>query len=388
MAKANQTGTGQITINPRELDFVTRFARNFEALREILGITRPIRKEPGATLRVLRAAVALQSGLVGEGEEIPYSQATVTQLPIAEATVEKFSKGVTLEAIKSYGYDVAVERTDSAFLAELEGVVSDRMYNALATGELTSVQPTFQMALAMARGLVLNQFKAMRIATTEIVGFVNILDFYQYLGAADITVQTAFGLNYIRDFMGYTTVFLASDSEIARGKVIATPVENLVAYYVDPSSSDFARAGLEFTSWGDTPLLGYHTEGNYKTMVSESYAIMGLSLFFEYINGVAVVSIEASGSLGSLTVTSAAGTAVGDTKITVTGASSAGGNTLRYTIAAAAATPTYLADVGSWTVWDGTSDITAPAGQVITVAEANGSGQALASGYATIVVKS
>ena len=387
MAKANQTGTGQITINPRELDFVSRFTNNFQALREILGITRPIRKEPGSTLRVLRASVALQPS-VGEGEEIPYSQATVVQLPIAEATIDKYSKGVTLEAIKTYGYDVAVERTDNAFLSELEGKVSDGLYTALKTGELTSIQPTFQMALAMARGLVLNRFKSLRLETTEVVGFVNILDFYQYIGAADITVQTAFGLNYIRDFMGYRTVFLASDTEIARGTIIATPVENLVAYYVDPSESDFARAGLEFTTWGETPFLGFHTEGNYKTMVSESYAIMGISLFFEYINGVAVVNIEASGSMAALTASTAAGANAGESVVTISTAPVAGG---AFYFAAASGTapaaPSYLADFDptGWTPVANGDTVTTTNGYKYTIVEVNGSGQAIGTATGTVV---
>lgn len=387
MAKQNITTTKQYTVNPREIDFVTRFATRFQALMEILGITRPIRKEPGAVLRVLKASIDLQSGTVGEGEEVPYSQATVTQVPIDEAAVDKYSKGVTLESIKEFGYDVAVAKTDEAFLAKLQGKVSDKFYAFLGTGELTNVQKTFQAALAMARGLVINQFKKMDLELTEVVGFVNVLDFYEYLGNAEVTTQTAFGLTYIQNFLGYSVIFLGSDRDIPRGKVYATPVENLVAYYVDPSDSDFARAGLAFTTWGDTPFLGFHTEGNYKTMTSESYAIMGLSLLFEYINGVAVVSIEGSGTIGALTVTSAAGTEAGTTKLTVAGASDAAGNTLRYKVAAAADVPSYLADVSGWAIWDGTSDITAASGQVITAAEANGSGQAVATGNATVVSK-
>lgn len=387
-AKNNTTTTRQFSgVNPREIDFVTRFQSRFQALMELIGITRPIRKEPGTALRVLRASVDLQSGNVGEGEEVPYSQATVIQIPVGEATVEKYSKGVTIESIKTYGYDVAVARTDDAFLAKLQGNVNDKLYAFLGTGELTNIQKTFQAAVAMARGLVINQFKKSDLELTDVVGFVNVLDFYQYLGGAEITTQTVFGLTYIKDFMGYRVIFLGSDRDVPRGKVYATPAENLVAYYVDPSDSDFARAGLVFTSWGDTPFLGFHTEGNYKTMTSESYAIIGLSLLFEYINGVAVVSIQDSGTMGALTVTSAAGAESGTTKLTVTGAAGDGGNTLRYKVAAAAATPAYLADVSGWAIWDGISDITAASSQVITLAEANGSGQAIAAGNATVVAK-
>jgi hypothetical protein len=129
----------------------------------------------------------------------------------------------------------------------------------------------------------------MKKGISEIVGFCNILDAYTYLGAADISVQTLFGMNYIENFLGYSRLFLTS--EIPAGKVVATPVENLVLYYINPSDSDFARAGLEFRVDGDTPLIGFHVEGNYSTLVSESTAIMGMVLFAEYIDGIAVIDI-------------------------------------------------------------------------------------------------
>ena len=89
---------------------------------------------------------------------------------------------------------------------------------------------------------------------------MNILDVYEYLGAAEITIQNQFGFQYMKDFMGFNTIFLLSDSEIPRGQVIATPVENIVLYYVDPNESDFARAGLVYTVSGETNLIGFHTQ--------------------------------------------------------------------------------------------------------------------------------
>lgn len=53
------TKSENITVNAREIDFVTRFARNWEALIEILGIMRPIKKEPGAVLRSKHRCISL-----------------------------------------------------------------------------------------------------------------------------------------------------------------------------------------------------------------------------------------------------------------------------------------------------------------------------------------
>ena len=291
MAKANLTKTANVDVAAREIDFVSRFQDNWEALREILGIMRPIRKAPGTVLKSKTASVTLQSGTVAEGNEIPYSLAEVDEVPYSEMDIEKYAKAVSIEAIKDHGYDIAVAMTDNAFLNQLQSVVTGRFYTYLLTGSSTATYTTFQMALAMARGKVLNVFKSMHKDVTEVVGFVNLMDFYSYLGAADITIQNQFGLTYVENFMGYRVVFLCGDNEIPQKKVVAVPVENIVMYYVDPSDSDFSRAGLEYTTVGETPLIGFHTQGNYTTAVSECCAIMGLTLFAEYLNGIAVVTI-------------------------------------------------------------------------------------------------
>lgn len=290
MAKPNIITTTDIQVTARELDFVTRFEQNWEHLRDILGIMRPIKKQPGAQLKSKYAAGNLESGAVAEGEDIPYSKFTVKETIYDEMTIEKYAKAVSIEAIKDHGYENAVAMTDDEFLFQLQTNVTDRFYTYLNTGTLkVEDATTFQMALALAKGSVLNKFKSMHRAATNVVGFVNIMDVYKYLGAADITIQNEFGFNYIKNFMGYSVIFLLGDDEIAQGRVIATPVENIVMYYVDPADSDFVRAGLVYTTGeGETNLIGFHTQGNYNTAVSEAFAIMGLTLFAEYIDAIAV----------------------------------------------------------------------------------------------------
>lgn len=387
-AKDNLTKSSDIQSTARVIDFVTRFARNWEHLREILGIMRPIRKEPGAILKSKTASVTLQSGNVGEGEEIPYSKATVIETPYEEMTVEKYAKAVSIEAIKTYGYDVAVGMTDDAFLYELQDNVTRRFYAYLNTGKLASSETTWQRALAMSKGLVINKFKQIHRTVTNVVGFANVLDLYDYLGDANITVQTAFGFQYVQNFMGFSTVFLLSDEEIPRGRVIATPVENIVLYYVDPSTTDFARAGLVYTTDGETNLIGFHVEGNYHTAVSESFAIMGMTLFAEYLDGIAVIDVDSTPTLGTLTVQSAAGTASGDTKLTVTPIKESPTNVYKYkTDPSTAPVVTYGQSVRNWTTWDGVSDITATTGHKITVVEADSTYKAQNAGNATVTAE-
>ena len=386
-AKVNLIMTNDIQVTAREIDFVTRFERNWQHLRDILGIMRPIKKQPGAVLKSKYAEGTLQSGKVAEGEEIPYSKFVVKEKDYAEMTIEKYAKAVSIEAIKDHGYENAVQMTDDEFLFQLQTDVTSRFYDYLKTGTLTSTETTFQMALAMAKGRVENKFKQMRRNATGVVGFVNILDVYEYLGAAEITIQNQFGFQYMKDFMGFNTIFLLSDSEIPRGQVIATPVENIVLYYVDPNESDFARAGLVYTVSGETNLIGFHTQGNYHTAVSEAFAVMGLTLFAEYIDAIAVITIDETPTLGTLTVNSVAGTASGDTKITVNPAKENANNVYKYKVAADAVTVGYGQNLRNWTSWDGKVDIKAVTGQKITVVECDGTYKAMNAGSTSVTAK-
>lgn len=290
-SKANLTKVANIDVTVRELDFVTRFGKNWKALQDILGIMRPIRKQAGTKLVSYTTTVTLQSGSVGEGEEIPYSLAEVSEATYSDIDISKYAKAVSIEAVSKYGAEVAVQKTDEEFLNQLQNKVLGDFYTFLNTGTLTDTESTFQMALAMAKGKVLDKFAAMDRDVTDVVGFCNILDVYEYIGGANITVQTDFGLTYIKDFMGYSTLFLLPAKYIARNKVIALPVENIDLYYIDPSDSDFAKLGLDYTVEGETNLIGFHAQGNYGTAVGESYALMGMKLWAEYLDGIAVVTV-------------------------------------------------------------------------------------------------
>lgn len=279
------------SVTSREIDFVTRFNDNWDALSNILGIMRPIRKAPGSQLISYTADVALEDGNVEPGHVIPYSKATITQAAKGDLTIEKYAKAVPIEDVNKYGAAIAIEKSDDAFLTKLQNVVLGRFYTFLNTGSLTGTANNWQAALAKAQGEVLNKFATMQKDVTAVVGFANILDAYEYLGAADITVQTQFGLTYIKDFLGYSTLFLLPANFIARNTVLATPVENLDLYYIDPGDSEFARLGLNYTTQGETNLVGFHAQGNYNTAVGESYAIMGMALWAEYLDGIAKITV-------------------------------------------------------------------------------------------------
>ena len=377
----------------REQDFVSVFNLNWDALRKILGIMRPIRKAPGTKLVTYTASVALESGNVDPGEVIPYSKATISKSGLADLDIKKYAKAVPIEDVAKYGAAIAIEKSDEAFRNQLQMNVLTDFYTFLNTGALTNVQTTWQLALSMARGLVIDKFNKMRKSVTDVIGFANVLDAYKYLGAAGISVQTQFGVSYVRDFLGYSTLFLLSDPDIPEGTVVACPVENIDLYYIDPSDSEFARLGLNYTTVGETNLIGFHAEGNYSTAVGESFALMGMKLWAEYLDGIAVVKVEASGSLGSVTgFSTAAYTAgnTGDSQLTVPDPTVSGGKYyFKAQASTAPAAPTYLAqfDTTGWTEVVDDQVVATTNGHKYRVVEVNGSGQAIASATGDVVAK-
>lgn len=385
-APAGLTGQDQIQVRAREIDFVTSFGKNLQTLLDILGITRMIRKENGSVLKTKKVKGTLQSGDVPEGDEIPLSQYTVEEQNFDTIKIEKYRKSVSLEAIAERGYDAAVQSTDEEFKSDLTNVVSDRFYAQLKAGSLVGHESTWQMAFAMAIGKVVNKFQEMKRTATGVAVWVNTLDVYKYLGAADITVQTAFGFKYMKNFMGADVVFMTS--QIPEGVVIATPLNNMIVYYVDPGDSEFVKAGLQYTTDSTTGFIGFHVQGTYERAISDMFAIMGLRLFCEYLDAISYISVGGSDTqtLGTLNVTSAAGSETGKTKLTVKEQLMSPKNCWKYKDATAATSVTYGMDVKGWSKWDGESEIASTAAHHITLVECDQNYKAVRSGDVTVTV--
>lgn len=291
------TTSAQITVEAKELDFVSRFEQTWQALIDILGIMRPIRKDPGTKLVSSKATVELKEGNEADGDEVELSQATVEPVYYEDLELEAFRKRVTAKAVAKYGAEIAVQKTDDAFLNELQAKVLDRFYAFAQTGTLKGSYETFQMAVSMAVTMVKDKFKKMRLDYSNIVVFVNTMDVGKYLGSAPITMQTQNGIEYFQNFLGANTVIVSS--EIPEGTVIAIPADNIVLYYIDPSDADFAALGLEYTTGnGVTNLIGIKKEGVYGRVSGDTHALMGMKLFAEYIDGIAVVTVADVASLG------------------------------------------------------------------------------------------
>ncbi|MDD3186602.1 MAG: hypothetical protein PHT76_15030 [Anaerostipes sp.] len=372
------TGSAQIQTRAREIDFVTSFGKNIQALLDVMGIVRMIKKENGSVLKTKTVTGTLKDGSVSEGDEIPLSQYKVEEKVFDSIKIDKYRKAVSVEAIAEKGYENAVAATDEEFKSDLQNTVMDKFYTMLKSGSLVGHESTWQMAVAMAIGKVKSKFQKMHRTATGTALFLNTLDVYKYLGAADITLQTAFGMNYMTNFLGADVVFVTT--EIPENTVVATPLNNIVGYYVDPGDSEFVKAGLSYTTDSTTGVLGFHIEGTYTRAISDMFAIMGVRLFCEYLDAIAYITVGSSDAqtLGTLEASANKGSETGKTVVDIQPLSAVN-NVYKYKVGTSAATVTYGTDVKTWTKWDGKSEIAATKDQHITIVESDGNYKAVAS---------
>lgn len=282
----------------REIDFVNQFTHeSLEKLLEVLGVTRKIPMMEGTTMYVYGTTGTLQNGTVPEGEVIPLSQIEVTKNAIGEIVLKKWRKAVTAEAIKKSGKNEAVIRTDAKLLKLVQtGIRTDffNLINGTITGSVSATGVGLQAALADAWGKLQVAYED---DTAEAVYFVNPLDVADYLGKADITTQTVFGMNYIENFLGLGTVIMSA--QVTKGTFVATAKENLILYYLT-MNGDVAES-FELTA-DETGYIGIKSGyQNEERAQLESLVMSGIKLFVEYAAGVVKGTITSATTTTSTT---------------------------------------------------------------------------------------
>lgn len=289
-AETNLTKAAQMA-KVREVDFVHQFTHNSLAkLLEVLGVTRKIPMMEGTTMYYYTTSGTLQSGAVPEGEVIPLSQYATAKTPIGEITLNKWRKAVSAEAIKKSGYEAAVRDTDTALLRDVQKGVRGSLFtflNGTIAGSVTATGVGLQAALANAWGKLQVAFED---DSAEAVYFLNPTDVANYLGGAQISLQTAFGMNYVENFLGLGTVIMSS--RITAGTFVATAKQNLILYYLT-MNGDIARAfDLTADELGFIGIKsGYQNEERAQL---ESLVMDGIQLLVEYAGGVVKGTITAS----------------------------------------------------------------------------------------------
>ena len=273
----------------REIDFAYRFGESIKKLMEALGVTRKIPKQAGTVLKAYKATGTLQDGAVAEGETIPLSKYVTEPVALAEIILKKWRKATSAEAIVERGYNQAVVMTKEAMLKDVQKGIRKDFFDFLATGTGKAEGSTFQAALANSWGQLQVLFEDDEIQS---VYFMNPLDVADYLATANISLQNAFGMTYVKDFLGLGTVIF--NSSVPKGKIFATAADNLVLYYIPVNGADLNEA-FDFTS-DATGLIGVHESPDYTNMTASDTVVSGIALFAERIDGVVVATIGSTGA--------------------------------------------------------------------------------------------
>jgi hypothetical protein len=194
-------------------------------------------------------------------------------------TLKKWRKQTTAEAITDRGYDQAVEMTNDRMLRDVQKGIRADFFSFLATGTGSASGAGLQAVLAQTWGKLQVLWEDDAVET---VYFLNPMDVADYPGTAEVTMQTAFGMNYIENFLGLGTVFM--NSSVPAGTYYATAKENIILYYVNVSTSDMARA-FELTS-DETGYIGINEYPDKETARVIDLVMSGVTFFPERIDGI------------------------------------------------------------------------------------------------------
>ena len=268
----------------RVADFNLQFTGNLQKLTEALGVTRKIAVQEGATLKMLKVTGTLASGNVAEGELIPLSKYTTEEVAVGEVKLNKWRKGTTAEAILKGGYDQAVGATTDKMVKDIQKTIRGDLFNFMKTGTGTATGATLQAALANGWGKLAVLFEDDAVET---VFFLNPMDVANYLGTAQVDMQTLFGMNYIKNFLGLGDVFL--NSSVPAGKYYATAKENIVLYYVNVGAGDI-RSAFGLTT-DETGYIGINEYADKDTARVIDLVMSGVTFFPERKDGIVVGTI-------------------------------------------------------------------------------------------------
>ena len=278
-------------VRAREIDLVYQFTHgSLNKLIQALGVTRKISQPAGTTLYVYQTTGSLESGEVPEGEIIPLSHYARTKTAVGEIKLNKWRKATTAEAIQKSGRAEAIVETDKALISDIQKGIRSDFFTNLATFAAAGTNAEgvdLQDTLAQCWGKLQVLFED---DTAQAVYFVNPEDIATYFGAAQITTQTAFGLNYIENFLGLGTVIITS--RVTKGTVIATAKDNIIMYYISMNGGDLpAEFNLRSDQFGYVGMKAFLTD---ERMQTEMLAASGIQFLVEYGDGVVLGEINPS----------------------------------------------------------------------------------------------
>lgn len=285
-AEANlNDDTNFIPARAMDIDFANIFGQKIAKLTELLGVHRKLPMTAGTTIRTYKSTVTLDNTVVEPGEIIPLSKVKYEPAETKELTWDKKRKATPVETIQRFGFNSAVQDTDNLLLRELQKELRQKLIGNLATGTKEDTATSLKKGLAAAWGHVQTIFEDDGVQT---IAFVNTSDVADYLGDADITIQSEFGLNYVEKFLGVDVAIITS--LIPKGTIYATAPYNLVLAYAVVNGGEI---GKQFDFYTDeTGVIGVLHDVNKQRLTAETITLSGIELFAERLDGVVKITIQ------------------------------------------------------------------------------------------------
>lgn len=268
----------------QSIDFVEQFGKSIKKLLEMLKIERRMTLPVGATIKTYSSKVTLDGTKVAKGDIIPLSKVETTEGDPIELAWDKKRKAVAIEDIQAYGFEQAVSKTDTELLRELQKEIKKNFFAQLAKGTTSVSGVGLQGAMAKAWGGVTGKFEDDDVTT---IAFVNPTDVADYLATAQITVQTAFGLRYVEDFLGVDVAIMSTS--VPAKTLYATASDNLCLAQANMAGSEIAKA-FDFTT-DETGIIGVTHDVNKQRLTAETVTASATVLFAERLDGIVKATI-------------------------------------------------------------------------------------------------
>lgn len=283
---ATENITTSTDLIAQSIDFTEQFTGSISTLLQALNVTRMQPMAVGSQIKIYKSEVTKANGNVAEGEVIPLSKVTRKLADTKELTYKKYRKQTTAEAIQSAGFNAAVNDTDSKLLRSIQGDIKKDFFDFVQTGTTKTSGDTFQKAIAQALGQLAIKWEDDDVQS---VLFANPLDFYTYLGDSNITTQTAFGLTYIQNYLGFNTIILTG--AVKQGTIAATASQNLNYAYAALNGN--LNQAFNLTT-DETGLIGVVHNSVTENASYETMALTSGVLFPERLDGIVVATIGAT----------------------------------------------------------------------------------------------
>lgn len=282
-----QTVSSLDSFKEKSIDYTYRFGQELSDFQEALGISRLMPVQNGMTIYMYGAPeVTLASGTVAEGAIIPLSTVDPVAVDSKVISLKKYRKATSGEAIQRYGLDQAIDITDEALIKEIQKDIRTDLFTMVqAGGAQDNLDASFglQGALASAWGALQTVFDD---DTVRVIVFAHPMDIAQAIADKELTLETAFGLNYYEAATG-TAVF--ATTQVEQGSIYATAAENLVVAYIPAGSSDLGRA-FNLTA-DNTGFIGMTHFVQEESLTQQTLVVSGVMIFPERVDGVIKVAL-------------------------------------------------------------------------------------------------